>query len=174
VWMPLHEAVKRAGSVEALRPHLHDGRILARHKGVYTLPGVTPKMVEHDRIPAGWWRTAHDIEAATGRAQFTGVRVKIGLYEVLAVGIEVERAAVEALWPTPPKVPGRKRGAKPSKVWQQIFDHFDPIVASKGKFPTLGSAATSVETWLENNNKRLHRSTIERGIINYRSDWITA
>ena len=39
VWMPFAEAVKRAGSFEALRPHLREGRILAHHNGLYSWPG---------------------------------------------------------------------------------------------------------------------------------------
>ena len=35
--MPWREALKRAGSFDALRPYLHTGRIPARHGGLYTL-----------------------------------------------------------------------------------------------------------------------------------------
>ena len=72
------------------------------------------------------------------------------------------------------KAPGRKRGVKPSPVWQLIFKHFDDVVAREGKFSSVGSAATQIETWLEKKNKVLSRSAIERGIPKYRPDWIAA
>ena len=36
--MPFAEALERAGSFEALLPHLREGRILARYHGLYTWP----------------------------------------------------------------------------------------------------------------------------------------
>jgi hypothetical protein len=175
--MPLAEAVKRAGSLEALRPHLRAGSILARHGGLYTLDGA-PKPRADDRIPARWWADARDIDPTTGRALFTeDPFFLIGpnpTADTLAIGVELERATIERLFPVAPKPPGRKRGAKLSPVWQQIFSHFDPIVAREGKFPSVGSAASSVEEWLEKNNKTLSRRAIERGIPKYRPDWIAA
>jgi len=100
--------------------------------------------------------------------------------EVFAIDIELEGAAVETLFPVAtvpaPLRPGRKPGAKPSPVWQKIFDHFDSLVAREGKFHSLGSAASSVGAWLREDKRRvqLHHSTLKRGIEKNRPDWLEA
>jgi hypothetical protein len=178
--MPWDEALMRAGSLDALRPHLCAGSILARHNGLYYWPGGGARSGPGNIRP-GLWADAR-VDPATGRVIFTMVAL-VRLFftdsgddrppvtsEVFALGIELERTAVEIAL----KPPGRKRGTKPSKVWQEIFEHFDAIVAREGKFLSVGSAASSVEAWLEENNKVLSRSAIERGIPKYRPDWITA
>jgi hypothetical protein len=173
--MPLAEGVKRAGSFEALLPYLRDGRILARRDGLYSFPGGRAQGGPGNISPR-WWAEAR-YDTATGRVIFTfdGWSDNPSVpRELFATGVELERAPVEARWSATLKPPGRKRGVKPSPVWQQIFRHFDPIVARKGKFPSVGSAASSVETWLKDNNKSLSRSAIERGIPKYRPDWIAA
>jgi hypothetical protein len=187
--MPFAEALKRAGSLEALLPHLREGRILARHKGLFTWPEARPKSGPGNIRPE-WWANAR-VDPATGRVILTtpGSRITSAgrppppptIREVFAIGIELEGAAVETLFPVatvsaPLKPPGRKSGAKPSPVWQQIFDYFDPLVASKGKFHSLGSAASSVEAWLREDKRRvkLHHSTLKRGIQNNRPDWFEA
>ncbi|QIG46669.1 hypothetical protein G5V57_02180 [Nordella sp. HKS 07] len=177
MWMPLHEAVARAGTLEALLPHLSTGRILACAVGFYTSEG-SPVQQKDRRIPASWWGNAHDIDPPTGRAYFSmglaAIDDKVVTYDILVIGIKFERAAVDALWSVKPKAPGRKRGVKPSPIWQQIFRHFDPVVDCDGRFPSVYSAASTVEAWLKKNNKNLSRSAIERGISKYRPDWITA
>jgi hypothetical protein len=172
MWMPWDEALTRAGSLDALRPHLCAGSILARRAGLYSLPGARAQGGPGN-ISSQWWAKAHE-DAATGRVMFTFPDRPSGFRELFAIGIEVERAAVERLFPVAPKLQGRKRGTKPSKVWQDIFDHFDAVVAREGKFLSVGSAASSVEAWLKDKNKSLSRSAIERGIPKYRPDWITA
>src|SRR5262249_54896880 len=101
--------------------------------------------------------------------------------EVFALGVDLECTAVETLFPVAPvsallKPSGRKRGAKPSPVWQQIFEHFDPLVTSKGKFHSLSSAASSVGAWLREDQRRvqLHDSTLKRGIQKNRPNWFEA
>jgi hypothetical protein len=167
-WMSFAKAVARAGTLDALLVPVREERIFAR--GLW--PGGAAKHI----FAGTWWdeRIVHDIDPVAGRAKFwTSLTPGFTIAKV-AIGIEFERAAVEARWPVKPKPPGRKGGKKPSPVWQQIFKHFDDVVAHKGKFRNVGSATTSVENWLEKNNKRLSRSAIERGIPKYRPDWIAA
>ena len=83
-----------------------------------------------------------------------------------------QRSETQPASPEPDRPPRRKSGKKPSPVWQEIFDHFDDVVADKGKFHSVGSAVTSVEKWLETKNKSLSRRAIERGIPKYRPNWI--
>ncbi len=178
MWMPLREAVARAGSIEALLPMLRNGAIKARAAVMYGSYGG----VKDNSVGPSWWGNAQDIDVATGRARFTdfvliantGDGPPPTTYDIHAVGIELDADAVKALWPDPPKPPGRKSGKKPSPVWQQIFEHFDPVVATKGQFPSLGSATRSVERWLTTKNKGLHPRTIGRGITKYRPGWIAA
>jgi hypothetical protein len=120
-------------------------------------------------VPLAGWTT---LEPDWAIERLYGDDRKLSLMWLKAEPALVE--GVEVLPPAKPKPPGRRRGAKPSKVWQQIFDHFDPVVAREGKFPSLGSAASSVEEWLEENNKTLSRRAIERGIPRHRPDWIPA
>jgi hypothetical protein len=170
--MPLAEAVKRAGSFEALLPYLHGARILARRDGLYSWPGGRAQAGPGNIAPSWWPRARYDV--TTGRAIFTFPDRPPGFRELFATGIELESAAVERLFPVTAKPSGRKRGTKPSKVWEEIFHHFDAVVAREGKFLSVGSAASSVEAWLKDKNKSLSRSAIERGIPKYRPGWIAA
>jgi hypothetical protein len=171
--MPLREAMALAETLGALLPALHAGRVMARCTGLYS-GGVGVKLPTPD-IPSSWWGHARDIDPASGRAQFTMALCDFGgSYELLATGIELERTAVESLWPAEPQISGRRPGKKPSAVWQQIFLHFDPVVARDGPFLSTYSAASKVDAWLEKNNKALSRRAIERGISKYRPDWVTA
>ena len=112
--------------------------------------------------------------------------IKVPLYggpdrvrHVIAVGVEVDRAAIDTLFPAatvsaPPKPSKHKGGAKPSPVWPLIFQHFDSVVASEGQFSSVYSAASSVEAFLKEKGKSLSHRAIERGILRYRPDWIAA
>ena len=180
MWMALREAVKCAGTFDALRPRLRDGAIKACAAVVYRSDGVA--IAGDNSIKPSWWDSVQDLDVATGRARFANfvMFMIIGspnppiTYDIHVVGIELDADAVKALWPDPPKPSGRKRGAKPSKVWQEIFEHFDREVARNGKFPSVYRAASSVEDWLDTKNKSLSRSAIERGISKHRPDWIAA
>lgn len=173
--MPFAEAVERAGSFEVLRPHLRNGRIPARHNGIYYWP-EGGQLSGPGELDPGFWAKARFEPDVIEQVILTTIKVPLyggpeRVRRVIAFGTEVERAAVES---APLKPPRRKSGTKPSKVWQQIFVHFDRLVARDGKFPSVYSAASSVEEWLKKNNKSLSRSAIERGISKYRPDWIAA
>ena len=193
--MPFAEALARAGSFEVLLPHLREVRILARHHGLYACPGGEAVSGPGDIDPDFWAEARFD--PATGRVilkkpdvrvqirdiseegERPGQLIVIPEREVIALDVDLERTAVETLFPvatvsTTPKPPARKRGTRPSPVWPQIFQHFDSVVAREGKFPSVYGAASSVEAFLKENGKSLSHRAIERGILKYRPDWITA
>ena len=178
---------------------------MAQHSGLYSLRDLEAVSGPGD-IPRDWWdkarvdpdtgRIIFTMPGLLARIRHIGVDADDRVVdvpanervvvvqpdrEVFAVDIRLEGIAVETLFPVatvsaPLKPPRRKGGAKPSPVWQQIFDHFDPLVARKGKFHSLGSAASSVEAWLGEDKRRvkLHHSTLKRGIKNNRPDWFEA
>jgi hypothetical protein len=102
-WISFAEAVVRAGSLEALRPHLLAGRIMARYSHLCFWPGgEVDNTLPTTLIDPSWWADdfAHNIKPEAGRAEFT-----TDLGNELAIGIELERAAVDALWPVNSKQP---------------------------------------------------------------------
>jgi hypothetical protein len=163
VGMPLQEAVRRAGALETLLSPLWEGRILARHGGLYVRSTGGPVKTTSPHIPSAWWKHARDIDPKAGRAIFP-----MDFFEVLAIGIELEAAAVEALWPKPP---GRKRGAKPLPVWPKVFAHLDAEVTANGRFPSLAAAADAAALWLKDHKFAVpDPRTIERKIKELRPD----
>jgi hypothetical protein len=99
-WTPFREAVRQAGSVDALVAALREGRVFARHGGLYVngapwRPG--------NFIPSDWWtaNAVRDIDPKAGRA--TWIMDVLGVpIPVVVVGIEVEPAALSAVFPIPP------------------------------------------------------------------------
>jgi hypothetical protein len=182
VWMPLREAVVRAGTFEALLPALSDGRIRARAADFYSGPnGGAVKRPDHGIYPP-WWAGAR-IDPASDRGYFA-----MEFFDMLAVGIEVERAAVEALWPAKPESPrpasvtspparkkskGKKAavGAKESVVWVELVAYL------KDKFPGKPCPQSDVsfnaaKNWLLDNNKALlAESTIRAGLKRHFPKW---
>jgi hypothetical protein len=130
VWMPFREAMARAGTLEALLPALRDGRIRARAADFYegTVGGA---MKRADRsINLSWWAGAR-VDPASNRAYFA-----MEYFDMLATGIELERGAVETLWPTtnvpaPPHAGGRD----PEHDWEDSAHHVDDWVAAHGPLP---------------------------------------
>ena len=166
--MPWDEALKRAGSLDALRPHLCAGSILARHNGLYLWPGGGPVTAD---IRPNWWAGAR-IDPATGRVIFTRPWSSGGTREIFAIGLEVERAT-ERLFPAKPKPAESRRGAKPSAAWAKVQPHFDHLVDRDGPFPSLGSARDSVKLLLkEKKLGRMDDRTIERWIRKHRPQWV--
>jgi hypothetical protein len=97
-WVWLREAVERAGSLEALLPHLCAGRILSRHGGLYSLDGDARS--GPGNISPNWWTDAR-VDGVTGRAIFTFCLGIEGAYgEEFADDVELKAAAVERLFPT--------------------------------------------------------------------------
>lgn len=109
LWMPLAEAVKRAGSLEALLPHLRAGRIVARYQKLYSWPGGDETESEPGNIPRGWWDDA-GVDPNTGQIVFAQEdplsNMIVGepedpsiIRKVFAMGVALEHDAVARLFP---------------------------------------------------------------------------
>jgi hypothetical protein len=170
--MSFAKAVARAGSLAALLAAARRGDVFARAADFF-MNGRSTRRTDRN-IPSAWWADAHDINPAAGRATFVmGGPIEGASYELLAIGIEVESAAVEALWPVESKPPGLPRGPRPSAAWEKVQPHFDKLVDQEGPFPSLGSARDSVKLFLtEKNLSRLDDRTIERWINRHRPHWV--
>jgi hypothetical protein len=101
LWMPWREALKRAGSFDALQPHLHLGRIPVRHGGLYSWPDAQPRSGPGDVKPE-WWAHAY---VQAGRVIFitepvvSGYAVTHEQVFAYAVSVELGHPAVDALFP---------------------------------------------------------------------------
>ena len=103
-WIPWRQALDRAGSFEALRSHLHAGRILARRGGSYYWPSGS----EHDgpgNVDPSWWGNARE-DSDSGRVIFTMSLIAPmskdapgASFDIFAIGIEIEAESVERLFP---------------------------------------------------------------------------
>ena len=102
--IPWHEAVKRAGSLDALRPCLHLGLIPVRHGSLFTWPEGQLRSGPGEIRP-GWWHHAYEDRA--GRMMFftesvfwpeSGV-VAEQLFAYVA-SIELDSVAFEMCFPT--------------------------------------------------------------------------
>jgi hypothetical protein len=133
-WMPFAEAVARAGTFKALRPHLLAGRIIARYGRLCFWPGgEVDNTLPTTDIDPSWWAddVAHDIKPEAGRAQFI-----TDLGNQLARGIELDRAEVDALWPAATVPAPRHSGGKdPEHDWEGAADHVDACVKKHGPLP---------------------------------------
>jgi hypothetical protein len=155
--MPWDEALTRAGSLDALRPHLCAGSILARRAGLYSLPGARAQGGPGN-ISSQWWAKAHE-DAATGRVMFTFPDRPSGFRELFAIGIEVERAAVERLFPVAPvPAPRHAGGRDPDNDWEGAARHVDDWVRAHGPLPrrkdgepNLARAVELMTEWFETN-----------------------
>jgi hypothetical protein len=167
--MPWDEALTRAGSFDALRPRLQEARILARHNGLYRWSGGGRRSGPGD-IQPDWWTDAR-VDLATGRVIFAipGLRIFwLGgpsddrppvTSEVFAVGIELERAAVERLFPVAAAGALRHAGGRdPDNDWEGAAGHVDAWVAAHGPLPrhkddrpTVARAVELMTEWFEEN-----------------------
>jgi hypothetical protein len=172
LWVLLQDVIARAGSFDDVLPHLESGRIMARATDFYTL-GNERKERADNQIPPRWWKwQLRKTEPAAGRVWFNmelGDRIADELLQrarypgldfyghlvdhvLLAIGIELERGAVEELWPkavTPieaswPRViipaevsPTPKHaGGRPTLEWEAAARHVDSCIAVHG--PLVG------------------------------------
>ena len=108
-WMSLREAVERAGSFEALLPHLQAGRIVARADHFRYWDGAPVKIPSLD-IDPDWWSHVLSVNQALGRVEF---EMDI---DIMAIGVELERAAVEALLPGAPDEHEKMGGLPPANA----------------------------------------------------------
>jgi hypothetical protein len=166
--MSLAEAVERAGSFEALRPHLREGRIPARHNGIHYWPEGGALSGPGD-IDPGLWAKAQ-VEPDIGQAIFTikiplhflyradGARVEI-IRKGRAIDIELERAAVDTLFPVAiVSAPQHAGGRDPDHNWEDAARHVDDWVAAHGPLPRhkngkpiLARAVELMTEWFEKN-----------------------
>ena len=172
--MSLQEAVERAGSFEALRLPLRAGQIMARHAGLYDAVGA---IEPPGACSPSWWSTAYDIDPSTGRASFTlvGPKAEGGWerYEALAIGIELERAAVEALWPPATNAAPRHAGGAPAEHdWEGAYQHVADYVAKNGKLENRTRVAELIEDWFKHlKEKPPERKSIYRKLRNDPQPW---
>jgi hypothetical protein len=162
--MPWDEALTRAGSLDALRPHLSAGSILARHSGLYSWPkGGAVRGPAN--ISPGLWAEAR-IDPASERVIFTTVLFFVAesdsppvTGERFAIGIELERAAVEKLFPVAPEASPRHAGGRdPDNDWEGAARHVDDWVAAHGPLPrhkdgspNKARAVELMTEWFEDN-----------------------
>ena len=183
--MPFEEALARAGSLEALRPHLREVRILAQHSGLRTWPEGAVESGPGDILP-DWWADAR-VDPANGRVIFKkpGLQVIIRGFgdvpdthhviqptrEVFALDVRLERAAVDALWPAKPKLPrpasvttplARKKlkGKKTAVGAKESVVWVELVAYLKAKFPGKPYPQSDVsfnaaKNWLLDNKKAL-------------------
>lgn len=115
-WTRLREAVRRAGSFEALLPYLLDGRIRARHGGVFHWPNgrVEVQPWFDPNIPLSWWASVSAAEPEISRCRFAYTWVSFGgvttQKERFAIDITLEPVAVERWFPAEPSQPEPKHG----------------------------------------------------------------
>jgi hypothetical protein len=172
--MSFAEAVKRAGSFEALRPHLREGRILSEHCGLYSWPEGEPKS-EPGHIPRDWWAEAR-VDPATGRVIFRGIRVSIRSIgsdgdllddgpvvwvepDKFAFDIHLEGTAVETLFPVATvSAPRHAGGRDPDNDWEGAARHVSDGVAARGPLPrrnngepNLARAVQLMTEWFKKN-----------------------
>jgi hypothetical protein len=183
-------AVSRAGSLETVLAHLRAGDVMAYHAGLYNKDG-RPISRKDDHIPVEWWKTARDIDPVAGRAWFR----RYIIYD-LAIGIELEAGAADALWPPEPEqsqsasaasagmtAPAEKKSAKgPAKprkpshprhpAWKLIFKHFDHHVVNHGKWLNAHAAANDVFEWADDKDLGISFDAIYEGISKWRPEWI--
>jgi hypothetical protein len=161
-WMSFAEAVARAGSLVDLLVRLREGYPVARCAG-FLLDGK-PTGEAGRKIPADWWNedTAHHINPAAGRAVFPlNAGIEGATFEKVAIGIGIDSAAVDALWPlvapepaapasdtappqptgtstdatssTPEVKPARRRRGRPAEhPWEEAAGYVDDWVEKVG------------------------------------------
>ena len=139
VWIPFTEALDRAGSFEALRQYLRDGRIPARHNGMYYWP-EGGALLPPGEIDPGLWRKAN-FEPEIEQVRF--VTIKVPLYggpertrHVVAVDLELGRSAVDALFPAANISAPRNAGGRDfDHDWEDAARHVNDWVATHGPLP---------------------------------------
>jgi hypothetical protein len=114
--LALREALKRAGSFEALRPCLHLGQVPARHGGLYSWPDGRLRSGPGAVRPA-WWMHAYQDRA--GRMIFFTEPVWSGSAVIeeqvfaYVVSIELDSVAFDAVFPVAARPPLEPEPAPP-------------------------------------------------------------
>jgi hypothetical protein len=113
------EALKRAGSFDALRPYLHTGQISARHGGLFSLSDGKAHSGPGDFKPE-WWAYAHEDRA--GRVIFFLEPVVSG-YTVIqeevfayAINIELDSVAFNTCFPITDLPPVERKLLAPQAI----------------------------------------------------------
>jgi hypothetical protein len=140
----------RAGSLDALKSAGRDGRVFARHNGVY----VNGKLAwPAGSIDRDWWRHARDGDAAADRIVIPLSLIEGTVVEGTAIGVEVEEAALLNLFATPSaptqKAP-RHGGRKPHPDRDVILDHHKALLIDVAD---QRNAAAKTVKWVESEKK---------------------
>jgi hypothetical protein len=196
--MPTREALARAGSDAALRKALkvrpRQLFLYARHFHVVhdTDPDLGPPddLPTDELVPLEWLDDDEaDINLTAGRGQFefietTGWGAPTGRkYTIVAIGLEVDRPGVDALWPAAPvkleAVPpaetvmpttSGRPGPKEQKEWRPIVSHLNSLYRND-EITDPNSAFHAVNDWLVDNKKSpMARSTVIDGIKRHWSE----
>jgi hypothetical protein len=173
--MPFEEAMKRAGSFQALVPHLRERRILARCHELRTWPELEVESGPGE-IPPDWWDEAR-IDPATGRVILKKPDIRVHIRnisskgdlpgqlvvhpgrEVCALGIELERSPVATLFPAA-TVPGSRHagGRDPDNDWEGAARHVSdwvmaqrPLPRRKDGKPNTARAVELMTEWFKEN-----------------------
>jgi hypothetical protein len=163
VWIPFTEALDRAGSFEALRPYLRDGRIPARHNGMYFWP-EGGALFPPGEIDPGSWRKAN-FEPEIEQVRF--ITIKVPLYggpertrHLVAIDLELGRSAVDALFPVANISAPRNAGGRDfDHDWENAAHHVDdwvaahePLPRNKNGKPILARAVELMTEWFAKND----------------------
>jgi hypothetical protein len=168
-WMPLAEAVKRAGSLETLLPHLPN--IRSRHLGLRFWPTNEEVLGfgELGDFDPGWWAKARiepDVSQAVFTMEFplhftsrTGERGRL-TRQVLATYIQHERAAIDKLFPIATvSAPLHAGGRDPDHNWEDAAHYVDdwvaahrPLPRNKKGQPILARAVDLMTEWFVDND----------------------
>ena len=166
--MSLREAVERAGSLDALLPLLVQGHILARATSFQEWPSGAPMKLPSLDIDSIWWGAVRSIDPVAGRVCFA-----MDFFEVMAIGVALERAAVEATWPAKASAKQRtkrKPGPKQYAAWDQLLPHLD-FLFENGTIANTEDAFHEAKNWLEKQKLVWTDKTIREGITRNRPDW---
>ena len=120
-------------------------------------------------IDSIWWGTVRSIDQDAGRVCFA-----MEFFQVMAIGVALERAAVEATWPAKASAKQSikgKRGPKQYGTWDDhLLPHLDSLFQN-GTITNTEDAFHEAKNWLEQKGLVWADKTIREGIKRNRPDW---
>ena len=90
-------------------------------------------------IAPSWWKSAKSIDPAGNRAVFA-----MDWIDMLAIGIEIEKATLRSLFPDRGKTP---RGRRPLHDWEGAWRHVEAYVAEHGPLSEKARVVELVEEY---------------------------
>ena len=143
VWVSMLEAIRYAGSVDALRAARKDVARLTRLRCRFLLSSGA-------ELPDLWapsWLDNAAVDRNTGRAT---LKHPIHGY-IIIVDIEWDLDELVAAFADTKPAP-RKRGQKGYRVWDDVWNEFDPLVEKGRRWHSANSAANDVLQMAQNSN----------------------